>query len=199
MRTLAALIVAATAALAAAAPAAAKELTLTVCGAEECTSVTNVPELRALVSLAPGKAQPSSAAFYGGTLRAAGSAGIVRSFLYVPSTGVIRIFDATAFWTTVPAPLRAALDRATLGLEPYSAASPPEEGFPVWPTLVAGVAALALVAAALRRMRRRRLPGIGLAALAVLAVPEIASARNSLPSGEAPGPSSAVAACGGRV
>lgn len=206
MRILAAFALAATAVLAAAAPAAAKQLTLTMCGAEECASVTDVPELRALVSLAPGTVQPSSEAFYGGTLRTAGSAGIVRSFLYFPSAGVMRILDATAFWTTVPAPLRAALDQAARGLEPYAAASPPDEGFPAWPALGAAVAALALVAAALRRVRRRRLAAIGIAALAVLAPAGLASAKgyghprlcgpagcsergaylNSLPAGEAP-------------
>jgi hypothetical protein len=206
MRTLPAFALAATAVLAAAAPAAAKELSLTVCGAEDCASLTDAPELRALVSLAPGKAQPSSAAYFGGTLRASGSAGIVRSFLYVPSTGVMRVFDATAFWTTVPAPLRAVLDRATSGLEPYAAASPAEEDFPVWPALVATAVALALVAAALRRVRRRRLAAVGIAALAVLALAGLASAKgyghpqlcgpaactapaawlSSLPAGEAP-------------
>jgi hypothetical protein len=205
MRTIIALATA-LAALVAASPAAAKELALTVCGAQECASVTDVPELRALVSLTARTAPPAAEApFYAATLRAMGSAGVVRTFLYVPSAGALRIEDATPFWTSAPAPLRRALAQATEGLEPFPAAPASDGRVPVWPALVAAAAALALVAAALRRVRRRRLAAVGLAALAVLALPGLASAKgwgnprlcgpagctragvwlNSLPAGEA--------------
>jgi hypothetical protein len=179
VRTLAALAVAVTTALVAAAPALAKELTLTVCGVDECASLAQGPELRPLVSLASRSAPPpAEAPFYAATLRARGSAGVVVSFLYVPSQGVVRVDDYTSFWASVPGPLRRLLAQVTEGLEPYP--GPPtsdEDRVPMWPALAAAAAALALVAAALRRVRRRRLAALGLAALAVLAVPGVASAK----------------------
>lgn len=180
MRTLIALAAIATTVLVAAPSAAAKQLVLTVCGADECTSAADLPELRALVSLAPGEERPASeAAFYSGTIRAIGSAGAVRIFRYVPSEGAMRIDDATPFWIAVPARVRRMLDRTTRGLEPYPAApSSGGDAFTGWPALAAAVAALALVGIALRRLRRRRLAAVGLAALAVLALPGAVLAKN---------------------
>lgn len=179
MRTIAALVAAITSVLVLASPAAAKELTLTVCGADECASLTQGPELRPLVSLAARSAPPpAEAPFYAATLRARGSAGVVVSFVYIPSQGAMRVDDYTSFWASAPAPLRRLLDQATEGLEPYPAPSAAEDRFPMWPALAAAAAALGLVATALRRLRRRRLAAVGLAALAVLALPCVATAKN---------------------
>jgi hypothetical protein len=182
MRTIAALAATLTA-LVAAAPADAKQLTLTICGAESCRNVTDPSGAHQLLAVGGPARRPSAAPFYGVTLRAMGSAGLVRAFLYVPSAGVMRVDDATSYWTTVPPPLRAVLDETTGALEAYPASSgwdpaaPDGDGFP-WVPLAAAAAGLALVAAALTRFRRRRLAAVGLAAVvAVLLLPGVAAAK----------------------
>jgi hypothetical protein len=169
MRTIAVLAAALTA-LVAAAPAAAKQLTLTVCGVETCRNVTDPSGAHELLAVGGPARRPSAAApFYGVTMRAMGSAGVVRAFLYVPSAGVMRVDDATSYWTTVPPPLRAAIDEATAALEPYPASSgwdpaaPDADGFP-WLLVAAVAPGLVLVGAALTSLRRRRLAAVGIAA-----------------------------------
>jgi hypothetical protein len=177
MRTIVVLV----AALALAAPAAAKEMMhVTVCGADGCTSTPDPPNLRALVSLGPGGEAPEAAPFYGVSLRAEGSAGVVRTVLYVPSAGALRVEDAVPFWTRVPVELQPLLQQVTARADPYPASSAPWSAQapadrPTWPLLVAPLGALALVAAALRR---RRPAAVGIAAVVVLSLAGVASAKN---------------------
>lgn len=170
------------AALVAAAPAAAKELTLTICGSGGCRNVTDPSGTHELLAVGRPAEAPSAATFYGVTVRATGSAGLVRAFLYVPSEGVMRVDDATSYWTTVPPALRAALDEAVAPLAPYPASSgwdpaaPDADPFP-WLPAGAAALALALLAAALARIRRRRLAAVGVAVLTMLALPAAAAAK----------------------